>query len=95
MPWLRPTNYQISEDLLNKDIDKLKELGSLQALVDYHNEKQKENDKSVERVDQYLVGDPKFQKLQVLLMLPVKKPSGKNNACSKESSSVSNTKHSS
>jgi hypothetical protein len=24
-------NYQISEDLLNKDIDKLKELGSLQA----------------------------------------------------------------
>ena len=83
MPWLRPTNYQISEDLLNKDIDKLKELGSLQALVDYHNEKQKENDKSVERVDQYLVGDPKFQKLQVLLMLPVKKTSGKNNASSK------------
>ena len=54
MPWLRPTNYQISEDLLNKDIDKLKELGSLQALVDYHYDKQKENDKSVERVDQYL-----------------------------------------
>ena len=47
-------NYQISEDLLNKDIDKLKELGYLQALVDYHYDKQKENDKSVERVDQYL-----------------------------------------
>ena len=39
-------NYQISEDLLNKDIDKLKELGgSLQALVDYHNDKQKEKGK--------------------------------------------------
>ena len=36
-------NYQISEVLLNKDIDKFKELGSLQALVDYHNDKQKEN----------------------------------------------------
>ena len=38
-------NYQISEDLLNKDIDKLKELGFLQALVDYRNNKQKENGK--------------------------------------------------
>ena len=37
-------NYQIPEDLLKKDIDKIKELGSLQALVGYHNDKQKEND---------------------------------------------------
>ena len=37
-------NYQVSGDLLNEDIEKLKELGSFQALVDYHNDKQKENE---------------------------------------------------
>ena len=37
-------NYQISEDLLSEDIRKLNELGSFQALVDYHNDKQKRLD---------------------------------------------------
>ncbi len=37
-------NFEISEDLLKADKEKLIELGSFQALVvDYHNNKQKEN----------------------------------------------------
>ena len=32
-------NYEISEDLLNADKENLIELGSFQALVDYHNNK--------------------------------------------------------
>ena len=60
-------NYQISEDLLSEDIRKLNELGSFQALVDYHNDKQKETGLSVERVDQYLAGDPNYAKIRLLV----------------------------
>ena len=47
---------QITEDIFSEDIKKLNELGSFQALVDYHNDKQKETGLSLERVDQYLAG---------------------------------------
>ena len=40
--------YDISEDLLNEDKEKIIELGSFQALVDYHNNKQKDNGLSME-----------------------------------------------
>ena len=45
---------QITEDIFIEDIKKLNELGSFQALVDCHNDKQKETGLSLERVDQYL-----------------------------------------
>ena len=60
-------NYEIYEDLLNADKEKLIELGSFQALVDYHNNKQKENKLSVERVDQYLADDPIYAKIRTLM----------------------------
>ena len=60
-------NYEISEDLLNADKEKLIEVGYFQALVDYHNNKQKENGLSVERVDQYLVDDQIYAKIRTLM----------------------------
>ena len=60
-------NFEISEDLLNADKEKLIELGSYQALVDYHNNKQKENGLSVERTDQYLANDPHYAKIRTLV----------------------------
>ena len=63
-----PENFEISSgDLLNADKEKLIELGSFQALVDYHNEKQKENELSVERTDQYLANDPHYAKIRTLV----------------------------
>jgi hypothetical protein len=59
--------FEISEDLLNADKEKLAELGSFQALVDYHNNKQKENGLSVERIDQYLANDPHYAKIRTLV----------------------------
>ena len=60
-------NFEISEDLLTADKEKLAELGSFQALVDYHNNKQKENGLSVERIDQYLANDPHYAKIRTLV----------------------------
>jgi imidazolonepropionase-like amidohydrolase len=60
-------NFEISEDLLKADKEKLAELGSFQALVDYHNNKQKENGLSVERIDQYLATDPHYAKIRTLV----------------------------
>ena len=55
--------YNISEDLLNEDKEKIIELGSFQALVDYHNNnKQKDNGLSMERVYQYLADNPNYAK---------------------------------
>ena len=53
--------YDISEDLLNEDKEKIIELGSFQALVDYHNNKQKDNGLSM-RVYQYLADNPNYAK---------------------------------
>ena len=60
-------NFEISEDLLNADKEKLIELGSYQALVDYRNNKQKENGLSVERINQYLANDPHYAKIRTLV----------------------------
>jgi len=61
-------NYEISEDLLSEDLEKLKELGSFNnALVDYHNDKQKEAGLNVQRVDQYLANDPNYVKIRTLV----------------------------
>ena len=60
--------YDISEDLLNEDKEKLIELGSFQALVDYHNnDKQKDNGLSMERVYQYLADNPNYAKIRTLV----------------------------
>ena len=60
-------NYVISEDLLNADKENLIELGSFQALVDYHNNKQKDNGLSVKTIDQYLADDPNNAKIRTLV----------------------------
>jgi hypothetical protein len=36
-------NYEIPDALLDSDVTKLRELGSFDALIDYHNAKQKES----------------------------------------------------
>ena len=60
--------YDISEDImLNEDKKKLIELGSFQALVDYHNDKQKDNGLSMERVYQYLADNPNYAKIRTLV----------------------------
>ena len=56
--------YDISEDLLNEDKEKLIELGTFQALVNYHNNKQKDNGLSMERVYQYLADNPNYAKIR-------------------------------
>ena len=57
--------YDISEDLLNEDKEKIIELGSFQALVDYHNNKQKDHGLSM-RVYQYLADNPNYAKIRIL-----------------------------
>ena len=52
---------------LSLDIQKLKELGSFQALVEYHNNKQKESGLSVERIRDYLSADPNYDKIRDLV----------------------------
>ena len=59
--------YDISEDLLNEDKGKIIELGSFQALVNYHSNKQKDNGLSMERVYQYLADNPNYAKIRTLV----------------------------
>ena len=44
-------NYEIPDALLDSDVTKLRELGSFDALIDYHNAKQKESKLNVDRID--------------------------------------------
>jgi hypothetical protein len=60
-------NYEIPESILDQDMQKLKELGSFQALVKYHNDKQKETGLNVARVREYLYQDPNYNKIQDLV----------------------------
>lgn len=60
-------NYEISEELLQRDRRKLMELGSFSALVDYHNNKQKETGLNVARIDNYLADDPNYTKIRTLV----------------------------
>jgi len=52
---------------LSQDIQKLKELGSFQELVKYHNDKQKETGLNVARVRDYLSADPNYDKIRDLV----------------------------
>jgi hypothetical protein len=59
--------YEIPEDLLDADVTKLRELGSFDALIDYHNNKQKESALNVDRIDDNLRADPNYQKIRELV----------------------------
>ena len=72
--------YDISEDLLNEDKEKLIELGSFQALVDYHNNKQKNIRKSEHWWTRDTAADfqpfhrtAKFRNLQIRILQVYKK----------------------
>ena len=58
------TNYKISDALLDMDVTKLWELGSFDALFDYHNDKQKEFGLNVDRIDAQLRIDPNYLKIR-------------------------------
>ena len=60
-------SYEISEAVLGQDIAKLRELGSFNALVEYHNNQQKESGLNVQRIQDFLSGDPNFQKISELV----------------------------
>lgn len=57
-------SYEISDDILDQDINHLRQLGSFQALVEHHNNKQKEN---VDRVWGHLSADPNYTKIYELV----------------------------
>ncbi len=46
---------------------KLRELGSFDALIDYHNDKQKQSGLNVERIDANLRTDPNYLKTRELV----------------------------
>ena len=60
-------NYEIPEDILDQDIAKLRELGSFHALVEYHNNKQKDTGLNVDRVRAHLSQDPNYAKIYDLV----------------------------
>ena len=60
-------DYEIPESVLDQDIQKLKELVSFQALIEYHNNKQKESGLSVEKIRDYLSADPNYDKIRDLV----------------------------
>ena len=60
-------NYEISEEVLDRDIIQLKKLGSFNALVDFHNTKQKETGLNVDRVREHLSMDPNYGKIYELV----------------------------
>ena len=55
------------DSLLDEDVTKLKNLGSVDALIDYHNDKQKESRLNVERFDAHLRTDPNYLKIRQLV----------------------------
>jgi hypothetical protein len=55
------------DSLLDKDVTKVKNLGSVDALIDYHNDKQKESRLIVERFDAHLRTDPNYLKIRQLV----------------------------
>ena len=55
------------DTLLDADVLKLRELGSFDALIDYHNDKQKESGLNVERIDANLQSDPNYLKIRELV----------------------------
>jgi len=59
--------FEITEQLLNEDATKLKELGSFDALVDYHNVKQKETGLNVNRIDSFLSEDKNYGKIREMV----------------------------
>ena len=60
-------DYKISEEVLDRDIIHLKQLGSFTALVDFHNAKQKETGLNVDRVREHLSMDPNYGKIYELV----------------------------
>jgi hypothetical protein len=60
-------NYEIPDILLDADVIKLRELGSFDALIDYHNDKQKQSGLNVERIDANLRTDPNYLKIRALV----------------------------
>jgi hypothetical protein len=59
--------YEIPDDILDQDINHLRQLGSFQALVEYHNNKQKETGLNVDRVREHLSADPNYAKIYELV----------------------------
>jgi len=60
-------NYEIPDSILDQDVTQLRELGSFNALVKYHNDKQKETGLNVARVREYLAADPNYAKIAELV----------------------------
>ena len=59
--------FEISTDLLDADVTKLRELGSFDALIDFHNNQQKESGLNVDRIDDNLRDDPNYHKIRELV----------------------------
>jgi hypothetical protein len=57
-------DYDILDILLDADVIKLRELD---ALIDYHNDKQKQSGLNVERIDANLRTDPNYLKIRKLV----------------------------
>jgi hypothetical protein len=57
-------DFQISDEVLRRDAKHLRELGSFSALVDYHNNAQKNTGLNLERVNAILGNDPQIDKIR-------------------------------
>ena len=60
-------NYDLPNDTVRRDVNHMRELGSFEALVKYHNDAQKTTGLNLTRVYDILSNDPEIEKIQEIV----------------------------